>query len=177
MDSPAPPWHSIICAIQSLAYICILCIWNPCMCRWSRVPWAFRGRCISARAWYGFFPSVCYQRCYILFLYSCFCRFLCFTYKDIRSDWMISQLVACLAILRVNRVPLSESLTLFSMLSRHMLHNLIRLSLVLVKRFFIAVSPQFSLVAQNSACPGLTHRFLDSITACLFVFVFAFDMF
>ena len=38
--------NSIICAIRSLAYICILCVWNPYMCRWSCVPWVFRGRCI-----------------------------------------------------------------------------------------------------------------------------------
>ena len=34
----------------------------------------------------GFFLSACYQRCFILFLYSCFCRFLCFIWKDIESD-------------------------------------------------------------------------------------------
>ena len=34
----------------------------------------------------GFFLSSCYRRCFILFLYSCFRRFLCFTQKDIEPD-------------------------------------------------------------------------------------------
>ena len=37
----------------------------------------------------------------------------------------ISDQIKCLAILRVNRVLLSKSFKLFSMLSRHLLHNLI----------------------------------------------------
>ena len=56
---------------------------------------------------------------------------------------MISLLVACLVILRVNRVLLSESFKLFSMLSRRLLHNLIWLFLVLVERLLIAASPRF----------------------------------
>ena len=34
----------------------------------------------------GFFLSSCYRRCFILFLCSCFRRFLCFTEKDIEPD-------------------------------------------------------------------------------------------
>ena len=45
--------------------------------------------------------------------------------------------------LRVNRVLLSESLKLFSVLSRRMLHNLICLSLFLAKDFLSRQAPGF----------------------------------
>ena len=40
--------NSIICAIRSLAYtVFVFCaFWDLYMCRWSCVPWVFRGRCI-----------------------------------------------------------------------------------------------------------------------------------
>ena len=52
-----------------LAYICTMCVWNLCMCRWSCIPWVSGGRYILTCAWYGFFLSACYQHCFILFLY------------------------------------------------------------------------------------------------------------
>ena len=81
---------------------------------------------------------------------------------------MISLLVACLAILRVNRVLLSESLKLFSMLSRCMLRNLICLFLVLAKRFLLRQALSFLWLAKIQHA-GLMHGFQVSLVACLFV--------
>ena len=72
-----------------------------------------------------------------------FLSFSLFYLEGYRSDWMISPLVAFLAILIFNRVLLSERFKLFSMLSRRLLHNLIWLFVVLVERFLIAASPRF----------------------------------
>ena len=44
------------------------------------VPWVFRGRCIQASVWYGFFLSACYQRCSTLFMFLSFSLFHCWEF-------------------------------------------------------------------------------------------------
>ena len=69
-----------ICAIRSLAYICTMCVWNLCMCRWSCIPWVSGGRYILTCAWYGFFFSLGMLLALFHFVsLSCFYHFLCFT--------------------------------------------------------------------------------------------------
>ena len=142
-------------------------------CEGGHVSLGFSMVGVFKHVWYGFFLSACYQHGFILFLYPCFCHFLCFTCKDIRSDWMISLLVACLAILGVNRVLLSESLKLFSLLSRRMLRNLICLFLVLAKRFLLRQALSFLWLSKIQHA-GLMHGFQVSLVACLFVIVWLF---
>ena len=104
-----------------------------------------------------------------LFMFLSFSLFHLEGYRIRLNDPPVSGIPSCL---RVNRVLLSESLKLFSMLSRRTLHNLICLSLLLAKYFFIAASPALSflwLIKIQHA--GLTHRFQVSIVSCLFLIV------
>ena len=81
----------------------------------------FRGRCKFGIV---FFSRRVTSAVYFVSLFM-FLSFSLFYLEGYRSDRMISPLVTCLAILRFNRVLLSERFKLFSMLSRRLLHNLI----------------------------------------------------